>query len=231
MQTALQGTSVAAYSGPPTRRWDATNVAQRRAVRQSDLRKTDDTALIARAVEGDREAFGALYERYAFKVFRRVYCLTSDTHTAEDLTAQTFVNALEAIHRYEGRGVPFLAWLLRIAYNLTVSYRRVRRNGTAPLSEAVEVQGGMRSPEESCEARADAERVREVVQELTADQRRVIAMRFVEGRSFLEIAEMLGKSAGALRVTQYRALRALRRRLEAESSEHPRESGRRTIAG
>src|SRR3972149_5061505 len=101
-------------------------------MRRSDLQGTDDSELIACAAQGDREAFGALYERYVFRVFRHVYYLTSDPHTAEDLTAQTFLNALEAIPRYEVRGVPFLAWLLRIAYNLTVNYRKVRKNGTAP---------------------------------------------------------------------------------------------------
>src|SRR3990172_5498034 len=101
-------------------------------MRRSDLQGTDDSELIACAARGDREAFGALYERYVFRVFRHVYYLTSDRHTAEDLTAQTFLNALEAIPRYEVRGVPFLAWLLRIAYNLTVNYRKVRKNGTPP---------------------------------------------------------------------------------------------------
>src|SRR3989304_7192784 len=92
-------------------------LAQGRDMRRSSLQKADDTELIAGAAKGDREAFGALYERYVFKVFRHVYYLTSNLHTAEDLTAQTFLKALEAIHRYEMRGVPFLAWLLRIAYN------------------------------------------------------------------------------------------------------------------
>src|SRR3970282_266317 len=122
-------------------------------MRRSNLQETDDSELIARAAQGDREAFGALYERYVFRVFRHVYYLTSDPHTAEDLTA------LEAIPRYEVRGVPFLAWLLRIAYNLTVNYRKVRKNGTAPLPEALEVQGTIYSPEASCEAKADGERV------------------------------------------------------------------------
>ncbi len=87
-------------------------------MRRSNLKEADDTELIAQAAKANREAFGALYERYVFRVFRHVYYLTNDTHMAEDLTAQTFLNALEAIHRYEVRGVPFLAWLLRIAYNL-----------------------------------------------------------------------------------------------------------------
>ena len=183
-------------------------------MRRSNLQEADDSELIARAAQGDREAFGALYERYVFRVFRHVYYLTSDPHTAEDLTAQTFLNALEAIPRYEVRGVPFLAWLLRIAYNLTLNHKKVRKNGTAQLPESLEVQGTIYSPEASCEAKADGERVWEGVRRLRSDQRQVIVMRFIDGLSYPDIARVLGKSIGAVRVIQYRALCALRRRLE-----------------
>ncbi len=189
-------------------------------MRRFSLQKADDTQLIAGAAEGDREAFGALYERYVFKVFRHVYYLTSDLHTAEDLTAQTFLKALEAIPRYEMRGVPFLAWLLRIAYNLTVNHKKVRANGTAPLPETVEVQGTLYSPEASCEAKADGEHVWEGVRTLRGDQRQVIVMRFVDGLSYSDVAKMLGKSIGTVRVIQYRALSALRRRLEDDLGHH-----------
>ncbi|MCH7835983.1 MAG: sigma-70 family RNA polymerase sigma factor [Chloroflexi bacterium] len=181
---------------------------------RSNLQKTDDGKLIAHAANGDREAFGTLYERYVFRVFRHVYYLTSDTHAAEDLTAQTFLNALEAIPRYEMRGVPFLAWLLRIAYNLTVNHKKVRSNGNAPLPETMEIEGTTYSPEAACEAKADGEQVWDGVRTLRGDQRQVIVMRFIDGLSYLDIAKVLGKSIGAVRVIQYRALCALRRRLE-----------------
>jgi RNA polymerase sigma-70 factor (ECF subfamily) len=183
-------------------------------MRRSNLQEADDSELIACAARGDREAFGALYERYVFRVFRHVYYLTSDPHTAEDLTAQTFLNALEAIPRYEMRGVPFLAWLLRIAYNLTVNHRKVRKNGTTPLPEGLEIEGTTYSPEASCEAKADGERVWEGVRRLRGDQRQVIVMRFIDGLSYPDIARVLGKSVGAVRVIQYRALVALRRKLQ-----------------
>ena len=183
-------------------------------MRRSNLQEADDSELIACAARGDREAFGALYERYVFRVFRHVYYLTSDPHTAEDLTAQTFLNALEAIPRYQMRGVPFLAWLLRIAYNLTVNHRKVRRNGTTQLPEGLEIEGTTYSPEASCEAKADGERVWEGVRRLRDDQRQVIVMRFIDGLSYPDIARVLGKSIGAVRVIQYRALCALRRKLE-----------------
>lgn len=189
-------------------------------MRRSSLQKADDTQLIASAAKGDREAFGALYERYVVKVFRHVYYLTGDLHTAEDLTAQAFLKALEAIPRYEMRGVPFLAWLLRIAYNLTINHKKVRANGTSPLPETMEIQGTLGSPEASCEAKADGERVWEGVRTLRGNQRQVIVMRFIDGLSYQDIAAVLGKSIGAVRVIQYRALCALRRRLEDDFGHH-----------
>ena len=189
-------------------------------MRRSNLQEADDTELIARAAMADREAFGALYERYVFRVFRHVYYLTKDSHAAEDLTAQTFLNALEAIPRYEMRGVPFLAWLLRIAYNLTVNHKKVRSNGTAPLPEAVEVQGTAYSPEATYEAGADGEQVWAGVRRLKGNQRQVIVMRFIDGLSYPDIAKVLGKSIGAVRVIQHRALCALRHRLEDDLAQH-----------
>ena len=189
-------------------------------MRRSNLQETDDTELIARAAKGDREAFGDLYERYVFRVFRHVYYLTNNTHTAEDLTAQTFLNALDAIHRYEVRGVTFLAWLLRIAYNLTMNHKNLRSNGNSPLPEAVEAQGTAYSPEATCEAGADGEQVWAGVQRLKGDQRQVIVMSFIDGLSYPDIAKVLGKSIGAVRVIQCRALCALRHRLEDDLGHH-----------
>src|SRR3989304_1532802 len=111
-------------------------LAQGRVMRRSSLKETDDLEVIARAARGDREAFGRLYERYLFRVSRYTYFLTHGPQLAADLTAQPFRNALEALPRYEARGVPFLAWLLRIAHNLTINQKKLRKNnGHAQLPE------------------------------------------------------------------------------------------------
>ncbi len=178
---------------------------------RSNIQKTDDLELIARAARGDREAFGRLYERYVLKVFRHIYFLTSDPQLAEDLTAQTFLNALEALPRYQVRGIPFLAWLLRIACNLTINHRKAQKNnGHAQLPEAVPAIGADYYPEQSCEVKLDGERVWAQVRRLRGDQRQVIVMRFIDGLSYSDIAQVLGKSAGAVRVIQFRALASLR---------------------
>ena len=193
---------------------------------RSNLQEADDSELIVRAAKGDREAFGSLYERYVFRVYRHVYHLTSDVHAAEDLTAQTFLKAMEAIPRYEIRGAPFLAWLLRIAFNLTVNQQKVRKNGAAPLLEAAQIRGTLYCPEASCEAKDDGERVWQGVRTLRDDQRQVIVMRFVDGLSYSDVARVLGKSIGAVRVIQFRALSALRRLLEEQDEDAP---GRRFV--
>ncbi len=185
----------------------------------SALADSDDAALIARAARGEREAFGGLYERYVHRVFRHAYFLTSDPQLAEDLTEQTFLNALQALPKYEVRGVPFLAWLLRIAHNLAVNQRKVQtNNGHAQLPENVQASGASYSPEESCEAKADSERIWANVRRLRRDQRQVVVMRFVDGLSYTEIAQVLGKSVGAVRVTQHRALISLRRMLASDAA-------------
>ena len=189
-------------------------------MRRSNLQEADDTGLIVRAANGDREAFGDLYERYVFRVFRHVYYLTNNNHTADDLTAQTFLKALEATPNYEVRGVTFLAWLLRIAYNLTMNHNNLRSNGYSPLPEAVEAQGTAYSPEATYEAGADGEQVWAGVRRLKGDQRQVIVMRFIDGLSYPDIAKVLGKSIGAVRVIQCRALCALRHRLEDDLGQH-----------
>ena len=172
----------------------------------------DDETLVDGATAGDREAFGELYERYVASVYRHLFHMVSDVDIAQDLTEQTFLRALEAIHRYERRGVPILAWLLRIARNLCLNDQRVRRNNSSVRRNG---DGDVvASPEFFCEAKLDGEEVRRAVQALDGDQRQVIVLRFMDGLSYAEVARVLGKSVGAVRVAQYRALRALRRSLE-----------------
>ena len=172
----------------------------------------EDETLVDRATAGDREAFGELYDRCVRRVFRHVLYMVNNIDLAEDLTEQTFLRALEAIHRYERRGVPFLAWLLRIARNLYLNDRRVERNNSSIHNKWN--GGGAPSPEFYCEAKLDGEEVWRAVRALDGDQRQVIVLRFMDGLSYAEVADVLGKSVGAVRVAQYRALRALRGELE-----------------
>jgi RNA polymerase sigma-70 factor, ECF subfamily len=178
--------------------------------------------LIARAAAGDREAFGRLYEEHAVRVFRHAYFLTSDVNLAEDLTAQTFLKALEAIGRYENRGVPFIAWLLRITVNLAINHRKALKNGIhAQLPEQIIDDDALGSPEQSCTMKSEGERVWRKVMQLPTEQRQVIVMRFMEDLPYSDVATVLGKSIGAVRVIQFRALHNLRNLLRDEDMAEP----------
>lgn len=176
---------------------------------------TDERTLVQEAVQHDTEAFAALYDRHVVRVYRHIYYIINDIKEAEDLTAQTFLKAWEAIGRFQSRGAPFVSWLLRIAHNLAVSHLRARK-GDAQLHESLVDYGLPRNPEAAAERQADEERVREAVLRLGDEQRQVIILRFVEELDYKEVAEILGKSVAAVRVIQHRALCALRKIMKVQ---------------
>ena len=177
------------------------------------IASAEEATLVDQAIAGDREAFGELYERYVRRVYRYLLYMAKDVDVAEELTAETFLQALAAIHRYQRRAVPFVAWLLRIAHNLQLNLngRRARRN--VPLVHE-DQEGVVGSPELFIQDRASAERLMQVVQTLNDDQRQVIILRFIEGLNCADTARVVGKSVAAVRTAQCRALRTLRQRLE-----------------
>jgi RNA polymerase sigma-70 factor (ECF subfamily) len=173
----------------------------------------NEDRLVVRAVKRDAAAFGILYEHYLDRIFRYVYYRTGSTNESEDLTEQVFLKAWEAIDRYEARGVPFVAWLYRLAHNLVVDHYRSRRLTTS-LEDVTEAEEPGIDVVESVEARLDAEEVRKAIQKLTPEHQQLIALRFVDGLSHAEVAQIIGKSEGATRVIQYRALQVLARVLQ-----------------
>ena len=160
----------------------------------------------------DQEAFGALYDRHAVRVYRHIYYMVGNAPEAEDLTGQAFLQAWQAIDRYQLRGAPFVSWLMRIAHNLGVSYLRSRREKAA-LPETLVDQSREGNPDEVLQRQADGERVREAILGLRDEQRQVIMLRFVEDLEYREVAEIVGKSVPAVRVIQHRALNALRKQM------------------
>jgi RNA polymerase sigma-70 factor (ECF subfamily) len=175
----------------------------------------DEQTLVERAIGRDPEAFGELYDLHVVRVYRHIYYLVGSVSEAEDLTAQTFLQAWQAIDRYQMRGAPFLSWLFRIAHNLAVSHLRGRRDNTQ-LYDTVVDETPRQNPEEACEQKVDLDRVRQAILKLGRDQRQVIILRFVEDSDYREVAEIMGKSVAAVRVIQHRALSALRKQLQVE---------------
>jgi RNA polymerase sigma-70 factor (ECF subfamily) len=175
--------------------------------------REEERRLVQRAIDRDQAAFAELYDRHVVRVYRHIYYLVGDTSVAEDLTAQTFLKAWEAIDRYKERGAPIVAWLLRISHNLTVSYLRSRRDHSE-LDEAYVDQKRSGNPEEVLEQTTDEKSVRDAVLRLRDEQRQVIMLRFVEELDYREVAAMIGKSVPAVRVIQHRALGNLRKLMQ-----------------
>ncbi len=159
------------------------------------------------ASQREPRRFAQLYERYVDRVYAFALTRTGDRTAAEDATAETFRLAFQNLSRFQWRGVPFSAWLFRIAANAAADqYRRaVHQTGLDDLSE---------EPSEAWEERfiEVEERVElfEVVKRLPRDQRQVIVMRFGQEKSSKEIAQAMGRSAGAVKALQHRALESLR---------------------
>jgi RNA polymerase sigma-70 factor (ECF subfamily) len=184
-----------------------------------DLASEKELAL--RAIRHDVQAFATLYDCYVAKIYHYVYFKVGNAPEAEDLTAQVFLQAWEAIDNYEWRNHPFSAWLFRIARNLVVDYHRARRD-TVPLDEpdqrgSLTTRAGQPHPEQALQHLLAMDQVRKAILQLTKEQQEVIVLRFMEGYSTAEVARIMGKREGAIRGLQFRGLSALREMLNPSS--------------
>jgi RNA polymerase sigma-70 factor, ECF subfamily len=177
---------------------------------------TLDDAALERLVEasraGDSEAFGQLFDHFHGPVFRYIASRVQRPADAEDLTQLVFVKALEALPRYEARGVPFGGWLFRLARNAVIDFVRTRREH-AELDAVGERRTAEAGPDDVALYREDLNAVAAALAGLTDDQREAIALRFFAGLSAREAAEAMGKQEGTVRGLQFRAIAALRRDL------------------
>jgi len=180
------------------------------------LEQLDDTTLLARARKRDEAAFAVLYARHYQTIYRYIAYRTERLDVAEDLTAEVFLNAWNAIDRIKGEGPPARAWLLRMAHNEVVDHYRKRRT-TLPLpdSESLVTALIQHGPEPDVELRAEYAALTQAVQQLPDEWRQLIVLRFVEGLSFEEIGVIMGKQSNACRQMQHRALARLREVLQA----------------
>jgi RNA polymerase sigma-70 factor (ECF subfamily) len=170
-----------------------------------------DASLVKRA-KRDPEAFGLLYERYVDRIYSYIYFRTGSEQDAEDLTARTFFQALTNIRRYHERGLPFSAWLYRIAHNLMANWHRDReRRPQVSLDDVWALLAhGQDSPPSVAERNAELETLRAVVRALPADRQLLLVLKFGEGKSNVEIGRELGRSEGAIKSLFHRTLGDLR---------------------
>jgi RNA polymerase sigma-70 factor, ECF subfamily len=181
----------------------------------------DETAierLVQEARDGDAWAFGLLFDHYHLPVYRYIASRVHRPSDAEDLTQLVFVKALEALPRYESRGVPFGGWLFRLARNTVIDHVRTRHDHV-DLDSAIGQAGREAGPDEVTVARQELDEVAEALAALTEEQRDAIALRFFAGLSAREAAEVMGKQEGTIRGLQFRAIAALRRKLGIDTPE------------
>jgi RNA polymerase sigma-70 factor (ECF subfamily) len=169
----------------------------------------DEEQLVRRAVRRDGDAFTLLYERYIDQIYRYVFYRVGNQADAEDITGEVFSRAWKAIERYKVKGTPFYTWLIKITRNLIIDHYRTRKNLVS--LENVECAADSRnSPEAVAESNLERHRLGAAIKKLKGEKQKVILMRFIDGFSYTEIARMLKKSEGAVRVIQCRALNDLR---------------------
>ena len=187
--------------------------------RETALAERHIDRLVARSIAGDARAFGRLYDEFADRVYSFVRGRVTSAQDAEDLTASVFLKAWEAIGGYDERGLPFGAWLFRIARNAVIdSYRRAARAPEfASTDDALDTVDVTAVVDDRVFARLEIQDIREAMEALTEEQRSVLMLRFIWGFDLRDSAQALGKSEGAVKALQHRAVRSLARLLSEEN--------------
>lgn len=178
----------------------------------SDL---SDEIVVSRATQGDPEAFGILYQRYVGRIYNYVFYRTGDFYDAEDLTERVFLRAMRHLPRYSDRGLPFSAWLYRIAHNLVANWHRDNsRRKEVPLDDRVLTSHHTDHPEQELLINEEIERLLRVMHGLPPERQQLIILKFVEHLSNAEIGQIMGRSEGAVKSLYHRTLLSLRDALD-----------------
>lgn len=172
-----------------------------------------ERSLLQRAKTYDVDALAEIYDHYEAKIYSYIYHRVGNPLVAQDLTSQVFLRVLEAIRHQRMWESSFSGWLYRIAHNLVVDHYRSRKVQLAlddlPLLPAREA-----CPEQAAQQTLAAEQLRAAINRLTEEQAQVVTLRFLEDLSITEVAQALGKTEGAIKAMQYRAVMSLRRILD-----------------
>jgi len=183
-------------------------VSSNATAQTADLRR-----LVEFAQQGDREALEALYLLHFDRIYSYLHMSVGNRHDAEDLTTQTFLKMLEAIGRFRWRSAPFSAWLFRIAHNLAMDHFRTTKRWQ-PEEEVPEPEGAEASSAEDEALQSIGRRsMLELIENLSHDQQQVLTLKFVFNFSNGEAATILGKTEGAVKSLQHRALTSLQKQV------------------
>ena len=175
---------------------------------------TEDNA-VARASQGDSEAFSLLYELNVNRIYNYVFYRVGSEVDAEDITSRVFFRAFGHISNYVEKGVPFSAWLYRIAHNLIANWHRdnFRRNEVS-LDERIDLPQRIEQPESSVEQTQEVETLLKCIRKLSDDRQQLLVLKFTEHLSNAEIAVIMKKSEGAIKSLYHRSLTALKEEMK-----------------
>ncbi|MEK7464241.1 MAG: sigma-70 family RNA polymerase sigma factor [Patescibacteria group bacterium] len=175
--------------------------------------REEEKELVKKAQKGDSGAFGNLYDKYLPGIYRFVILKVGHRADAEDLSHQVFMNAWQNINKFEFQGFPFSSWLYRIASNAVIDFWRTKKN---PLSIDLIPEDSLKDDskiELALDNKMGVETIKSALTKLEGDQQDIIIMKFVNELSNKEIAEILNKTEGAVRVIQHRALKQLKKHI------------------
>ncbi|MEI7989272.1 MAG: sigma-70 family RNA polymerase sigma factor [Chloroflexota bacterium] len=186
----------------------------------ADVPEQTDQEVLALATQGNREAFGKLYERYVAQIYSYIYYRTGNRHDAEDLTARVFMRAMHHIQDYKERGLPVSAWLYRIAHNLVANWHRDNsRKQEISLDDFEIAHQHEDYPETHLMQSEQSEMLIKALQDLPSERQQLIILKFVEGLSNAEIGQIMGRTEGAIKSLYHRTLYGLRDVIGVEVSE------------
>lgn len=174
---------------------------------------------LALASQGDQEAFGVLYDKYAGRIYNYIYYRTGNPLDAEDLTARVFFRAMRHITNYTDRGVPFSAWLYRIAHNLVANWHRdsSRRHEVA-LDDGYRADKGEEHPELALMRSEEENALLNLIRNLPEERQQLLILKFVEHFSNAEIGQIMDRTEGAIKSLYHRTLLALRDEVRSDGS-------------
>jgi len=171
--------------------------------------------LLVERAQTDPAAFAALYDRYVDRIYNYIYQRTGNRSDAEDLTARAFLKAFANLERYTFRGVPFSAWLYRIAHNSVANWYRDRKRRQVVSLDALVLHSEYRErPEEITQNREEVRVLRDTIRRLPAQRQQLLILKFSEGLTNREIGQVMGRTEGAIKSLYHRTLLALRKDLQ-----------------
>ena len=165
---------------------------------------------IEKAIKGEASAFGLLYDKYQPQIYRFIYLKVGHREEAEDLTHQVFLKTWGSISRYDFQGFPFSSWLYQIARNQVIDYYRTKKTKIT-FEEIIEIETDDDSLAEAIDNELTIEKVKSAIACLGNEQQDVIILRFIEDLSLQEVASILEKTQGAVKLLQHRAIKNLRK--------------------